>query len=225
MKNNRKKLVVGASIVLFLALISVLCVLLGKPMLEFLSEPDAMRQWVAAQGVLAPLCFVGLMVLQIILAFIPGEPLEVAAGVAFGAVNGTLLCMLGATIGGLLVFLFVRRWGMRAIEVFFSREKIQSIKWLQDERKLDFMLITLFLIPGTPKDIMTYAVGLTTMKLPKWMAITTFARVPSIVTSTISGDALGVGQYQLAAIVYGATLLVSIAGLIVYRKVSQSSSS
>lgn len=220
MKADKKKIITLVGVLLFVGAIVALCVVFGGRMMEFLAEPGAVREWAGAQGLLAPICFAGLMAMQIILAFIPGEPLEIAAGYAFGAVQGTILCMVGALVGSLLVYLFVKKFGMRVVEVFFPREKIRSIKWLNDERKLSATLLMLFLIPGTPKDIMTYAVGLTAIKLPKWLAISTFARIPSIVTSTISGDALGLGDYTFAIIVFGATLIVSVIGLIVYNKVS-----
>ena len=77
-------------------------------------------------GVWAPVLFTGMMILQVIVAVIPGEPLEIAAGYAFGAVEGTFLCILGTFIGGMLVFLLVRRFGLRAVEVFFPAEKLRS---------------------------------------------------------------------------------------------------
>ena len=66
----------------------------------------------------------GMVVLQVVVAVIPGEPLEIAAGYAFGALEGTLLCMVGTWIGGLMVFLLVRRFGVRAVEIFFPLEKL-----------------------------------------------------------------------------------------------------
>ena len=97
--------------------------LIGKPLLQFVSEPDKFRQWVDSHGLLGPLAFLGMMLLQVFVAVIPGEPLEIGAGYAFGAVEGTILCILGAAIGSTLVFLFVRRFGVRAVEVFISVRK------------------------------------------------------------------------------------------------------
>ena len=164
--------------------------------------------------------FVGMVFTQVVLAVLPGEPLEIAAGYAFGFWEGTLLCLVGISSASLLIFLFVRRFGMRAVRVFFSEEQIASVHFLHDRRRLTLLTLILFLIPGTPKDVMTYCVGLTEMKLSTWMAIATLARIPSIVTSTVGGNALGVQDYRIAVIVFAATAAVSIAGILAYRRLS-----
>lgn len=193
--------------------------LIGKPLLQFVSEPEKFRQWVDSHGLLGPLAFLGMMVLQVFVAVIPGEPLEIGAGYAFGAVEGTLLCILGAAIGSTLVFLFVRRFGVRAVEVFISREKIQSLRFLQNTRRVHLFLLVAFLLPGTPKDVLCYVAGLTTLKLGPFILISSICRLPSIVTSTIGGSALGSGQWGMAAIVFAATLVISAIGLWIYKRI------
>ena len=193
--------------------------LIGKPLLQFVSEPEKFRQWVDSHGLLGPLAFLGMMVLQVFVAVIPGEPLEIGAGYTFGAVEGTLLCILGAAIGSTLVFLFVRRFGVRAVEVFISREKIQSLRFLQNTRRVHLFLLVAFLLPGTPKDVLCYVAGLTTLKLGPFILISSICRLPSIVTSTIGGSALGSGQWGMAAIVFAATLVISAIGLWIYKRI------
>lgn len=193
--------------------------LIGKPLLQFVSEPEKFRQWVNSHGLLGPLAFLGMMVLQVFVAVIPGEPLEIGAGYAFGAVEGTLLCILGAAIGSTLVFLFVRRFGVRAVEVFISREKIHSLRFLQNTRRVHLFLLVAFLLPGTPKDVLCYVAGLTTLKLGPFILISSICRLPSIVTSTIGGSALGSGQWGMAAIVFAATLVISAIGLWIYKRI------
>lgn len=160
-----------------------------------------------------------MMLLQVFVAVIPGEPLEIGAGYAFGAVEGTLLCILGAAIGSTLVFLFVRRFGVRAVEVFISREKIHSLRFLQNTRRVHLFLLVAFLLPGTPKDVLCYVAGLTTLKLGPFILISSICRLPSIVTSTIGGSALGSGQWGMAAIVFAATLVISAIGLWIYKRI------
>ena len=159
-----------------------------------------------------------MMALQIIIAFIPGEPLEIGAGYAFGAIEGTALCLLGALLGGTAVFLLVRRFGMKVVAVFFPEEKVRGLSFLKDEKRLNLIAYIFFLIPGTPKDVMTYMAGLTPMKLPFWVFLTLTARIPSVLTSTIGGDALGASNYTAALWVFAATALISGAGVLLYRR-------
>ena len=216
---HKKKIYLFA-IIVALIFIGAVGYLVGKPMVEFVREPERFRAWVDSSGFVSRVIFVGMVVFQLIIALIPGEPLEMGAGYAFGAVEGTILCIIGCVIGSALVFLFVRRFGVKLVEVFFPREKIRSLRFLQDSRRLNLLTFIVFFIPGTPKDLLSYFIGLTDMKLGTWLCITAVARIPSIVTSTVTGDALGLKDYQFALIAFGVTLALSLLGILVYRRLS-----
>lgn len=216
---HKKKIYLFA-IIVALIFIAAVGYLVGKPMIEFVREPERFRAWVDSSGFVSRVIFVGMVIFQLIIALIPGEPLEMGAGYAFGAVEGTILCIIGCVIGSALVFLFVRRFGVKLVEVFFPREKIRSLRFLQDSRRLNLLTFIVFFIPGTPKDLLSYFIGLTDMKLGTWLFITAVARIPSIVTSTVTGDALGLKDYQFALIAFGVTLALSLAGILVYRRLS-----
>ena len=216
---HKKKIYLFA-IIVALIFIAAVGYLVGKPMIEFVREPESFRAWVDSSGFVSRVIFVGMVVFQLIIALIPGEPLEMGAGYAFGAVEGTILCIIGCVIGSALVFLFVRRFGVKLVEVFFPREKVRSLRFLQDSRRLNLLTFIVFFIPGTPKDLLSYFIGLTDMKLGTWLLITAVARIPSIVTSTVTGDALGLKDYQFALIAFGVTLALSLAGILVYRRLS-----
>lgn len=216
---HKKKIYLFA-IVVALLFIAAVGYLVGKPMVDFVREPERFRAWVDSSGFMSRVIFVGMVVFQLVIALIPGEPLEMGAGYAFGAVEGTILCIIGCVIGSALVFLFVRRFGVKLVEVFFPREKIRSLRFLQDSRRLNLLTFIVFFIPGTPKDLLSYFIGLTDMKLGTWLFITAVARIPSIVTSTVTGDALGLKDYQFALIAFGVTLALSLVGILVYRRLS-----
>lgn len=216
-----QKIAAIAAIAVFLIVLVLLTVFVGGPIVKTIGDPAAFRAWVDARGVWGRVLFVGLIVLQIVVAFIPDEPFELAAGYAFGTLWGTLLVWIGAIIGTTVVFLFVRKIGVKAVEVFFPREKINSMKYMRDEKKLNAAAFILFLIPGTPKDLLTYLAGLTKIRLLPWILLTSVARIPSIVTSTISGNALGVERYGLAIILYAATAIVSGFGLLLYQRIQR----
>ncbi len=209
------------SIAAFVALSVFLLLAVGRPMLRFIQDPGGFRAWVDGHGIWGRIAFVGMMFFQVVVAIVPGEPLEIAAGYAFGFWEGTLLCQIGIFLGSLTVFLFVRNWGIRVVEVFFPREKILSSKLLRDRRKRDALAFILMFIPGTPKDILTYCAGLTDMPLGTWLLISTIARIPSVVTSTIGGNALGLKDYWFALTVFAATLVLSLGGWLLYRRLDK----
>ena len=75
------------------------------------------------------------------------------------------------------------------------------------------------MLPGTPKDLLCYFAGLTDIRFPVWLVICSLGRIPSLVTSTVGGDALGTGHYWFAGVVFAATLAVSSLGLLLYRRI------
>lgn len=223
MTERHKKALYAAAIAIFILFTLAVSWFVGRPLIRLVRQPEQFRAWVQGHGLLGQLAFLGMTVLQIVIAIIPGEPLELGAGYAFGFWRGTLLCEIGILLGGLLVFLFVRRFGVKAVEVFFPREKIESLRFLHNEKRLALWVFILFFIPGTPKDIMTYIVPLTPMKLSTFLLLSTVARLPSVVTSTIGGNALGTGKLTFALIVFGATALISALGILIYRRICKRS--
>ena len=198
--------------------VSILLIwLVGIPLVRFASQPERFRSWVDSHGFGGRLAYMGMVILQVVVAVIPGEPFEIAAGYAFGSVEGTFLCMLAATLGSVCVFLLVRRFGPRLAEVFFSREKLRSIRFLQATPRRDLLFLIIFMLPGTPKDLLCYFAGLTDMKWSSWLLIATVGRLPSIVTSTVGGGALGEQNYAAAAIAFGVALAAAGVGYLIYR--------
>ena len=221
MTDKHKKLISAAGIALFLLLSLAIFWFVGKPFLAFVSEPEKFRLWVDGHGIWGRLAFLGMMLLQVFVAIIPGEPLEIGAGYAFGAVEGTMLCILGAGVGSALVFLFVRRFGVKAVEVFISQEKIRSVRFLNDPKRLYPLITIAFLLPGTPKDVLCYCAGLTPIRFRHFLWISSICRLPSVVTSVLGGNALGSGNWQAAVWIFLATMAVSLIGLLIYKRISR----
>ncbi len=221
MTEKHKKIISSCVIAAFILFCAAVGWLVGRPLIKFVGEPEHFRQWVEKSGLFGMLAFIGMTVFQVIIAFVPGEPLEIGAGYAFGAFLGTILCIIGITIGSLIVFLLVRTLGVKLLEVFFTYEKIKSLKFLQNEKKVSLLCFFLFFLPGTPKDLLTYFVGLTKIDFKSFLFIVAVARIPSIVTSTIGGSLLGSEKYFFAAIAFGVTLIISLIGWLIYNKISK----
>lgn len=208
------RILLAALAVVFLL---VLGYFVGRPLVSFVSEPEQFRIWVESKGILGILAFMGMVILQVFLAIIPGGPFEVGAGYAFGVVKGTLICDAATTLASLMVFLFVRKFGMKFVELFVSREQIESVHLLKSSRKSESIVFLLFLIPGTPKDVLSYLVGLTDMKVSHWIFICAVGRLPAILLSALSGSALGSENYGIAVAVFAALIVLYVIGLFVYR--------
>lgn len=200
------------------AILTALGIFIGKPLIDMLNDPASFQAWISSLGGMGRFAFMGVMALQIIIAWLPGEPLEIGAGYAFGFLEGSLLCMAGIAAGSMFVFFMVRCFGRRFATLFFPAEKIDNLPILRDMKRLTLLLFFIFAIPGTPKDILTYGVGLTRMKTSSWLFISCIARIPPVITSTLCGSALGEQHYILAAAVTVVTILLSLFGLLFYRR-------
>lgn len=217
-ESTRKKLVL-AILILALLVMGLIAWFVGRPLVKYISQPEAFRSWVESKGFVARLAFIGMMVFQVLIAVIPGEPFELAAGYAFGAIEGTILCLIACSLGSLIIFLLVRRFGMKIVTLFFSEEKVSQLKFLKTNPKREVLFLIVYILPGTPKDILSYYAGLTDMDFFSWFLISFFGRIPSVITSTVGGNALGKQQYLGAIIVFAVTLVISVAGIIIYNKI------
>ena len=189
---------------------------LYRILLNQIKTPEEFRVYIESYGWKGRFVFLGLQFLQVVVALIPGEVLEVGAGYAFGPVEGTLLCMAGAAVASSFIFLLTKKWGIRLVEIFVSREKINEMRFINSERKLKRIVFILFFIPGTPKDLFTYLIGLTRIRLHEFLVISLLARIPSVVSSTIGGHIISAQNYFSAAILFGVTGLASLGGMALY---------
>ena len=206
---------IGAVIIFTLVMTAVLFVLFQS----VASDPAQFKVWLEQFGWLGRAVLAGLMALQVLVALLPGEIIETGAGVAYGPIEGLILCLIGAAVGTALIFWLVRRYGSNLVECLVPKEKLDKLSFMKDEQKLDNLIFLIFLIPGTPKDIITYFAGLTPVKFSHFLLITTVARIPSVITSTLAGDKLIQQDFASAFWIYAITIAFSGAGLLLYRAV------
>lgn len=215
---KRRRTIALCSLVIVVALFGWLTYFFTKQFLVFDRSPEEFKTFVEGYGWKSRFVALGIQLLQVIVSLIPGEVVEVGIGYTFGAMEGTLLCMAGVAIASSLVFLLVKRLGIRLVELFISREKINELRFINSEKKLKRLIFILFFIPGTPKDLLTYFVGLTRIKLHEFLIISLIARIPSLVTSTIGGNLIQKESYWGAVWLFLITGAVSLAGILLYNR-------
>jgi uncharacterized membrane protein YdjX (TVP38/TMEM64 family) len=218
---KQQKIVWLLAVAIFVLFCAAVGWYIGVPMIHMAQEPEKFRLWVDSHGILGRLAFVAMVIIQVLVAFIPGEPVELLAGYAFGVVEGSMLTMAGFLAGSWLIFALVRRFGVRLVEVFFSERKIAEISFLKNPEKARILAFILMSIPGTPKDFLSYFAGLTPLRLEQWLGIVAVARLPSLLTSTITGAAAGEENYLLSGLMLCLTLTMSLAGVIYYRRLTK----
>lgn len=221
MKFIKENLPKGKTAWILLGVSLVICILTGLGIWAtyyYFENPQMFRDFVEEHYIWGVLIMFCMFVIQVILALIPGGLLEVACGYAFGSVAGGIIAVAGIMTGSALTLLLVRKFGRRFAELFYPKEKLENIKILNNKKKRNALVFFVFLIPGTPKDLLTYVVGLTDMSIPMYLLLTGIARTPAIVISTVGGDSLGLEKYWQGLLFLIVLAVLSGIGVLIYRK-------
>jgi uncharacterized membrane protein YdjX (TVP38/TMEM64 family) len=210
-----------AALTIGLAVAVVVCVLVAVPLAKLVSDPANFSQMLNDNYWLAVITYAAINTLHVFIAVIPGEPLELGAGVLFGTWGGLAVVSVGLGIGELCAFLLVRKYGKRIVHLFVSQETLDGLTLFRDEKRRNVITFLMIFIPGTPKDIMGYVCGLTEMRVTTWMAIALTARIPSILISTYCGAKFIEGSYATSAVTFIISLILSVLGLYYYARINK----
>ena len=149
------------------------------PSLSLIFEPDGLDQMIESiqsQGPVGVLILLGLQLLQIIVAFIPGEVVQVAAGMLYGPLFGTLIILLGCVISSSLIYTLVHKLGAPFVRAMVDEKHLVKFYEFERSGKLNLIVFVLFLIPGMPKDVFTYLIPLTNMRMRAFLVFSTVRR-------------------------------------------------
>lgn len=219
-KRRQRRFRIGALAIFFL--IMALITFLGiRWMLTLQDEGQrlAFQETIASLGIWGWFILFAIQYIQIVVAFIPGGPIQIMAGALFGPLGGMLTCLLGTIAATLTVFSLVHHFGRKALFLFVEEESIQKYKFLSDAKRLEFLTALLFFIPGTPKDALTYLFALTPLTLPRFMAISTLARIPAMLVSVLAGNSIIQGQWLKGLLLLCGIGLFTLAGIWVHKRV------
>jgi len=151
-----------------------------------LDDGEILRKKFLHAGRFAPLFFVGLQMLQILFAPMPGEATGLLGGYLFGFWQGFFLSTVGLALGSWLAFIIGRFFGGLIGERLRRTEAYGQFDGLV--HKGDYVIpFLLFLIPGFPKDMLSYILGLSRMPLPVFMFISAIGRIPGTLLLSIQG--------------------------------------
>ncbi len=210
-------------------LIAVIAIMIGVTiyLIPLISElntaegQEAFKDKISSSGFLGVLMLFGLQFAQIFLFIIPGEPIEILAGICYGQIWGTVFIMISSMLITAFIYLLVHKLGRKFIYDFVSKEKIEKIeksKIFQNPKTIRFIIFILFFIPGTPKDLLTYIAALLPIRPLEFIVISSLARFPSVVSSTWAGASLLEGNWKFSLMIYGATFAIVAIAVLIMRK-------
>lgn len=222
MKKFKIQAIINIVAIILLTALFISLYFIFKDKFDLLNTKEGLENFindVQNTGFLGGIILVVIQILQVVVAFIPGEFVELASGIMFGPVLGLVLCLIGLNIGTIIIFGLVKLLGKPFVDENVSDHN-QKFLFLNNSNRTLIILFFIFLIPGIPKDILIYLVPLTKVKMWQFLIVSSVSRIPSILTSTIAGTSIINGDYLVAGIIMGISLILAIIGLIFNKQIT-----
>jgi len=204
---DRRQVAVGLAI---LAILLVVGGVLTSRFLWLFEEPEAVREAVTAFGPFAPLAFVLLQIVQVVVAPIPSHVLSFAAGYLFGPVWGFVYSMVGAIAGTFVALVLARRYGRPLVERFVAPEALDRFDAYLGEYGVVGVFVV-FLLPGFPDDVVCLVAGCSDLDIRKILVAATLGRIPGYLVLVLSGAGVAEGDlYESLSLLLAAAAIGSI---------------
>ena len=215
---DRSAILKFAGLVAFVVLIAIIVAIMWPYIADVFTEGGVERlvERVRNAGPAGVLMLIGMQLLQIIVAVIPGEVVQLAAGLMYGPFFGSLIILVGCVMSSAIVYLLVHALGAPFVQSMVPTEYLEKFRKFEKSGKLDIVVFVLFLIPAMPKDVFTYLVPLTDMKMGRFLLLSNVARIPGIVASTYVAHGLSEGQ-MVGPIIIVAIVAVAAVIAVLFR--------
>ena len=177
---------------------------------------EAIHSYILQYQTASFIVYLILQVFQIIVSVIPGQALQFAIGYTYGFTIGYILSIIGAVIGTTIAFYLARILGRDAIHLVFDEKKVTRVIEMLNSKRGFIILFLIFLIPGLPKDITSYAAGVSDIRFRSFIIISAVGRSPAMIGSIMIGIMYYSGSYLGMAIIIAMAVLLFILGII-YR--------
>lgn len=208
-------------LIAFFALM-VIVVILIWPYIHEAFEPGGLSRViddVRNAGPLGVLILLAMQFMQIVVAFIPGEVVQMAAGMMYGPWLGAAVILLGCIISSAFVFAVVHRLGAPFVRDMVPTKYLDKFNAFEESGKLSIVVFILFLIPAMPKDTFTYLVPLTNMRMRDFLILSNVGRIPGIVISTYAANGLVDGNITQSLIIFAVVAVIAIVAIVFRDKI------
>ncbi len=176
------------------------------------SEPAKFRDVIQTYGYTGIFVFISVQIIQVVIAAIPGEVVQVAGGYIYGTWLGALYLIMGAIAGSVIAFYASRFLGYPLVKAFVSEEKLARFNFLLKSQKSEVIIFALYLLPGIPKDILTYIAGLTPVKPLNFLITSMVARFPALFVTAYIGANLEEKNYTRVIVLSSTAVILFFLG-------------
>jgi len=153
-----------------------------------LDNPNILKEVIRSYGNFSILVFILMQVIQVVVFFIPGEFIQVAGGYIFGTFLGGIISLMGITLGCIMVYLISNNYGKPFVEKIILNKKVKFFRKVLNAGSKKNVVFMFYLIPGIPKDALTYICGVSDISIKDFFIYSTLGRIPGIFISSYFGQ-------------------------------------
>ncbi len=201
-------------LVLILAIIVFVSIKYAPEITRLLSTPEKFREFILSFGPLSVLIFMLFQVLQVVIAVIPGEIVQIMGGYIFGTFFGTVYSIIGIAAGSIIAFFIARLLGFNLVRKLVPEKDLKKFDFLINNPLSEIIIFFLFLIPGIPKDTLVYIAGLTPISPLKFLVVSALARLPAQIGSSYIGAHIQEKDYIPVIVVSVTACLLFVIGFL-----------
>ena len=189
-------------------------------MFDLLTDKKRLLQFIKENNRHAATLFIGLQIVQVVAAPLPGEVTGFVGGILFGPMWGVVYSTIGLTIGSWIAFMLARLLGRPIVERLASRELIERYDYVMKHKGL-LLAFLMFLIPGFPKDILCYILGLGHMNQRDFLLVSASGRLLGTVLLTMGGTFFRDEQYAALFTIVGVSLLIILLAMMYHDRLER----
>lgn len=203
----------------FLAAVIFVTIKYTPLIMNMIRNPEEFRILLLSYGSMSVFVYILFQIVHVVIVVIPGEVIQIAGGYIFGTVIGTVYSTIGIVLGMAIVFFATRIFGYSLIRSIVPQKNFEKFSFLVNNEKSEITMFVLFLIPGLPKDALTYIAGVTPIKPLRFLVIAGIARLPGLIGSSLIGSNLQQENYLIVILISIIALALFIVGILMRDKI------
>lgn len=180
-----------------------------------LKDPEKVKNIIMSYGNYSMLVYIALQIAQVVAFFIPGEIIQIAGGYIFGTVWGSILSIIGITLGSGMAYGFSSYYGKPLVNKIISKKDIKFFYRILNTGSINIIVLLLYVIPGIPKDALAYICGISNISFKEFIIYSTIGRLPGIFVSAYFGAKINGGNKTLLITI--AVIAVLLFGIGIFK--------
>jgi uncharacterized membrane protein YdjX (TVP38/TMEM64 family) len=207
-----------AVLVMIIAVLPILIMVFRPDVIDLFRSRESIDAMIAEYKTASVFIFIGMQVLQMVIAIIPGQLIQVAAGYTYGFWISFIISFAGAVLGTIAAYYVAMFLGRDVMHLIFDEKKISDFIATLNSKRAVVTTFILFLIPGIPKDLLIYAAGVSEMKARVFVPVSILGRVPSLMGSLLVGGMIKSNSYTALIVLVSIGVVLFILGVLFHKR-------